>query len=97
MVTIIFEEKKNSLDSSLAIELAKKLREVLGDKLIALNTTNGFDGSNVRIIVKNKTFEDNRKIMQVIGEIEEKFDIHGKILPEILGEESVEYLSEESK
>mgnify|MGYP000707543814 CR=1 FL=1 len=92
MVTIIFKKRKIGLDSALAIEIAKRLHKILGDKLVAVNTIDGFDGSNIRIVVKGKTFEDIKKIMKIIGEVEEEFDAHGKILPEITGEAFVEDL-----
>ena len=96
MVTIIFKKEKAGLSSDLIIEIARRLREALGDRLVALDSVNTPDGSNVRIVVRDKTFEDVKKIMKIIGEIEEKHDIHGKILPEIIGESVAGESSEES-
>ena len=97
MVTIIFKKRKIGLDSALAIEIAKRLHKILGDKLVAVNTIDGFDGSNIRIVVKGKTFEDVKKIMKIIGEVEEEFDAHGKILPEVIDEEYLEILIDKNK
>ena len=97
MVSIVFEKKDVGLNNTLIIEIAKRLYNIFGDRLIAVNTIDAFDGSNVRIVIKGKNFDDTRKVMEVIEEIEDAFDAHGKILPEIIGVENVEEISEKNR
>ena len=96
VVSVLFKEGKGGLNAEVVIDLSKRLLEIFGERLIAVTTIEGFDGSNVRVVLRGKTFDDVRRVMDVVGEIEEKYDMHGKILPEVVGEDYVEIISEES-
>ena len=60
--------------------LIKKLRSTL----LLVETYDGWDGSNVRIIVKVKNDDIVEKIFDAIEQVEREFGSPGKIIPDIV-------------
>jgi len=60
------------------------LKEILGDNLINIMPYDGWDGSNVRIIVKVKNDDIVEKIFDAIEQVEREFGSPGKIIPDIV-------------
>ena len=77
-------KKKIDRIDKLVIRIAERLLEVLGQNLVKLETIEGWDGSNIRIIVKEKTDEVIEKIINTISKIEEKEGKIGVIVPDIV-------------
>ncbi len=71
------------ISNEIILMLRNKLKEKLGDNLVGVESYSGSDGSNVRIIVKKKTWETIDKILEVIWQLEREKGIEGTILPEI--------------
>ena len=78
---IVFPEKPVYLDS-IILELAQRLLELFGGDICSVERIDGWDGSNVRIVVRNEDLED--RIIDAIVEFEEEKGILGTILPEIV-------------
>jgi len=64
--------------------LRSTLLEILGENLIKVECHDGWDGSNVKIVVKVKSDEVVEKIFDAIESIERRFGIPGKIIPDIV-------------
>ncbi|MGQ4893867.1 MAG: hypothetical protein ACP6IQ_04495 [Candidatus Njordarchaeia archaeon] len=69
--------------AKILLELAKGLINVLGDNLLVVESYDGSDGSNVKIVVRKKDWATIEKIFSVIKDIETELNILGEILPEI--------------
>ncbi|MEX2689128.1 MAG: hypothetical protein Q6351_002240 [Candidatus Njordarchaeum guaymaensis] len=69
--------------AKILLELAKGLINVLGDNLLVVESYDGSDGSNVKIVVRKKDWATIEKIFSVIKDIETELNIPGEILPEI--------------
>ena len=79
---ILFPEKSIEKED-IILELARELRRELGGELVGVESFSGSDGSNIRIIVRYKTWEVIDKIIKAIWRFEKKKGIEGTILPEI--------------
>jgi len=82
VLKIFFPEKEIELED-IIIELAHHLRQVLGRNLVCVESFDGPDGENVKIVVREKTWEVVDRIMEEIWRIEVEKGIEGKILPSI--------------
>ena len=66
------------------LNLAKKLFTKLGQNIISIETIDGWDGSNVRIVVKEASIETVKKIVEAIGELENEIGKPGIIIPDVV-------------
>ena len=78
---IRFPKRPTKLDY-IILALAQRLLERFKDKICSIERIDGWDGSNVRIVVREEGFED--EIIEAITEFEEERGILGTILPEII-------------
>jgi len=83
---ILFPEKKSDMED-LFIKLASRLRHILGDNLVSIESFAGPNGENVKIIVREKTWNVVDKVMEEVWRLEVEENIEGEILPNM--EESV--------
>ena len=83
---ILFPEKKSDMED-LFIKLASRLRHILGDNLVSIESFAGPNGENVKIIVREKTWNVIDKVMEEVWRLEVEENIEGEILPNM--EESV--------
>ena len=80
-IYIVFPENPVYMDG-IVLELAQRLLELFGGDICSVERIDGWDGSNVRIVVRNIDIED--RIIDAIVEFEEERGILGTILPEIV-------------
>ena len=73
-----------SQTDSLIIKLFEILMKKLGDTLLLVESYEGWDGSNVRIIVRVKNDEIIEKIFDAIEKVEREYGTAGKIIPDIV-------------
>jgi len=66
------------------LNLAKKLFTKLGQNIISIETIDGWDGSNVRIVVKEASIETVKKIVKAIRELENEIGKPGIIIPDVV-------------
>ena len=71
------------IDKQVIKELFDKLKNVLGDNLVSVESFNGADGENVKIVVREKNWEVIDKIMEEIWRLETERNLEGKIIPSI--------------
>ena len=67
-------------------KLRKKLRDLLGENIISVELIDGWDGSNVRIVVKEASMEVVRKVVEAIKEVEEEIGEPGTFIPDVVEE-----------
>jgi len=79
-VSLVKDEK---LSKQVIDELSARLRGVLKNNLVCVESFDGPDGENVKIVVREKTWEVVDRIMEEIWRIEVEKGIEGKILPSI--------------
>ena len=82
VLRILFPEKKSEIET-IILELASRLRETLGANLVSVESFEGAEGENVKVIVRKKTQETVDKIMEEIWRFEVEKNIEGRILPEV--------------
>jgi len=81
---IFFPEKRDRIED-IIIELAPRLRRNLGSTLVGIESFDGCDGENMKIIVREKTWDVMEKIMEIIWAVEVEKNIEGRIFPSIEG------------
>jgi len=69
--------------SDATLDLTRRLINLLGDNLVAVESSSDGD-FNLRIILRRKTWDTIEKILKTIEKVEEEHGIIGKIIPEIL-------------
>ena len=79
-IQVVFPERPVYIDN-IILELAQRLLKLFGGRIRSVERFDGWDGSNVRIVVRDASIED--KIIEAIVEFEEERGILGTILPEI--------------
>jgi len=62
---VFFPEKKLEIED-IIIEIAHRLRRILGGQLVVVESIDGPDGENIKIIVREKNWETIDKIMEEI-------------------------------
>jgi len=77
-----------SMDIILA-HIFSKLVENLGSNIVLVESIDGWDGSNVRIVVRHKTDEVIDKIFDSIEEVERKYSSPATIIPQIVSQDEV--------
>ena len=82
-VAVVLMKRFADFDS-IVILLAKRLFEKLDGIILRVESFSGFDGSNVRIVVSDKSDHVVDKILEVIGEVERTLGIAGRIIPDIV-------------
>ena len=80
----IFLDKPYSRKDETIINIAKELFNELGDIVVGLETHESWDGSNLRILVKDDTSEIIDKVLNIVYKIIEKHNAYGEIIPEIV-------------
>ena len=80
---IVVRKQMTEMDIALA-KLFPKLVEILNDNLLAVESFDGWDGSNVRIVVRTKEDEVIEKIFDAIEKVEQELDVPGTIIPDIV-------------
>lgn len=66
------------------VKLFDRLIQIIGDNLLSVESFEGWEGSNVRIIVRNKSDEIIEKIFNTIEEVEKELGKPGTIIPDIV-------------
>ena len=80
---IVVRKQMTEMDIALA-KLFPKLVEILNDNLLAVESFDGWDGSNVRIVVRTKEDEVIEKIFDAIEKVEQELGVPGTIIPDIV-------------
>ncbi len=86
---IILPEEITDMDK-LVLRLTEELLSKFGGVIVRAERIDGWDGSNVRIVVKNIDLLE--EIIREIGEFESKLGIVGTIIPEIVSEDEYKIL-----
>lgn len=89
---IIFPEKPTELDV-IIIELANYLFKRFGNKILKIERIDGWDGSNIRIVVRDYSITD--ELIDAIIEFESEKGIVGTILPDIIDEDEYKALAKD--
>lgn len=89
-VQVVLPERPTDLDR-LVLELACFLFSKLPGIIVRVERVEGWDGSNVRIVVRDPSFAD--AVIDAIVEFERKRGILGTFLPEIINEEEYHALA----
>jgi len=66
------------------LKLAERIFEALGDMVVSVESIDGWEGSNVRIVLKELKPNIIDKIMEIIWEVEEEIGKHGIFIPEVV-------------
>ena len=80
----ILVSKPTTLDN-IVLHLSACLLERFGDNIVCVERIDGWEGSNVRIVVRD--IRRMREIIEAIARFEEERGIVGTIVPEILSED----------
>ncbi len=80
---LIFSKPISQIDK-LIMDLSKTLVRELGESLLLVETHEGSDGSNVRILVREKSDSVVEKIFNAIEEVERRNNKPGEIIPDIV-------------
>jgi len=85
---IVIHKQMTRTDIVLA-RLFSRLAETLNDNLIAVESFDGWDGSNVRIVVRVKSDEVVEKIFDIIERVEREAGTPGIIIPDIVTQDEL--------
>jgi len=73
--------------------LSRKLFCVLSNNLLLVESFEGADGSNVRIVVKEKDDDVIEAILKVVSDVENELGVVGLIFPDIVTQDEIRRLS----
>ncbi len=85
----VFLRGKFTRKDSIILRVADELFKKIGDTVIGVQGVASWDGSNLRIIVKEDTPETIEKIMKTVYKILEKNNAIGEIIPEIVKQNDI--------
>jgi len=85
---LIVHEPISPLDN-IVIKLFEVLIRELDDILLLIESHDGWDGSNVRVVVKVKSDEVIEKVFDAIERVERELGLPGKIIPDIVTPDEV--------
>jgi len=97
MPTIIHKEGQLKGNDARILKIAEKLLSELGDLVVSVESINGWDGPNVRIILKKVSPELIDKVIDAIWAVEEEIGKHGIFIPNIIDLEEFRYTREHSQ
>ena len=81
---VVLPRKPTKLDS-IILHLATYLFERYGDVIVRVERIDGWDGCNVRIVIRD--LGKMREIIEAIAKFEEERGILGTIIPDIVSED----------
>ena len=70
-------------------ELKKRLKEKLGNTIVSVEAFEGWDGSNVRIVVKEASMDTVKKVIETIQKVEEEVGKPGLFIPDVVEENAI--------
>lgn len=73
----------------LAGELAKRLLVEFGDRLVRVESGEFWDGSNVRVVLRDLRAEDVERVVRIAGEVERRHGRLGVMVVDVVSEEEV--------
>ena len=76
------------ISDDLVLRLRQYLNEKFGDEIVRVERFEGWDGSNIRIVVKDIGLLE--EIIKAIGEFEARLGITGTIVPRIVSEDETD-------
>ena len=94
MPIIVYKKGRLEKDDAKILKIAEKLLSELGDFVISVESIDGRDGSNVRIVLKEVSPELIDRVIDVIWAVEEEIGEHGLFIPEIIDFEEFRYMRE---
>ena len=83
-ITVLIKKTLQKPIDNAVLLISKKLIPVLGENLLLVESFDGADGSNVRIVVKEKTDSVIDAVLRVVGEVEDELGVVGLIFPDIV-------------
>ena len=89
---LIYKRGDYKREDSIVIKLAEVLFDRLGDLVVSVESYEGCDGSNIKIVLKDVEPGIIDRVMDIIWETEVEIGEHGKIIPKILSFEEAKYL-----
>jgi len=70
-------------------QLFLKLMQRINNDIVLVESIDGWDGTNVRIVVKKKEEEIIEKIFDSIEEVERQYSSPGTIIPQIVSQDEI--------
>ena len=83
-ITVLIKKTLQKPIDNAVLLISKKLIPVLGENLLLVESFDGADGSNVRIVVKEKTDSVIDAVLRVVGDVEDELGVVGLIFPDIV-------------
>ena len=69
--------------------MKKRLKEKLGNTIVSVEAFEGWDGSNVRIVVKEASMDTVKKVIETIQKVEEEVGKPGLFIPDVVEENAI--------